>query len=387
VKDAFIESLALTDEQQQILEAAREVGEGELKPRAKEVDETAHVAAESVAQLSELGFMGILIPDTYEGMGLDMLSYALIVEELSYHCASTALILCVHNSVGSNPICQFGTDEQKERFLPELATGRSIGAFALTEPNYGSDAGGIQGTAVLDGDHYVINARKMFITNAAQAGLFIVIVSTDRAKGSRGLTAFIVPRDTKGLTVGRKEDKMGMRGSETNELILEDARVPVGLRLGAEGQGFKVAMVTRDSGRIGIGAQANGIARAAVDESLNYARTRIQFDKPIAEFQAIQWKIADMGTKLQASRHPVCDAARRKDRGLPFTTEAAMGKLFATESCNDIVRDAVQIFGGYGYTKEYTVERLYRDAKVTEIYEGTSEMQRLVIARNLLKED
>ena len=387
MKDTFIASLALTEEQQQIVEAAQEVGLGELKPRAMEIDESAKFPKESVEQLSELGFMGILIPDKYDGMGLDMLSYALVVEELSYHCASTALVLCVHNSVGANPIAHFGSDEQKEEYLPKLASGELIGAFALTEPNYGSDAGGIQGTAKLDGDEYVLNGRKMFITNAKQAGLFIVVLSTDKDKGSRGLSAFIVPADTPGLTVGRKEDKMGMRGSETNEVILEDARIPAKLLLGKEGQGFKVAMVTLDGGRIGIGAQANGIARAALDEARKHAKDRVQFGKPIGDFEAIQWKLADMATNLTAARHLVCDAARRKDRGISFSKEAAMAKLFATEKCNDIVRDAVQIFGGYGYTKEYPVERLFRDAKVTEIYEGTSEMQRLVIARHLLKED
>ena len=387
MKDTFIASLALTEEQQQIVEAAQEVGLGERKPRAQEIDESAQFPTESVEQLSELGFMGILIPEKYDGMGLDMLSYALVVEELSYHCASTALVLCVHNSVGANPIAYFGSDEQKEEYLPKLASGELIGAFALTEPNYGSDAGGVQGTAKLDGDEYVLNGRKMFITNAKQAGLFIVVLSTDKDKGSRGLSAFIVPADTPGLTVGRKEDKMGMRGSETNEVILEDARIPAKLLLGKEGQGFKVAMVTLDGGRIGIGAQANGIARAALDEARKHAKDRVQFGKPIGEFEAIQWKLADMATNLTAARHLVCDAARRKDRGISFSKEAAMAKLFATEKCNDIVRDAVQIFGGYGYTKEYTVERLFRDAKVTEIYEGTSEMQRLVIARHLLKED
>ena len=387
MKDTFIASLALTEEQQQIVEAAQEVGLGELKPRAQEIDESAQFPTESVEQLSELGFMGILIPEKYDGMGLDMLSYALVVEELSYHCASTALVLCVHNSVGANPIAYFGSDEQKEEYLPKLASGELIGAFALTEPNYGSDAGGVQGTAKLDGDEYVLNGRKMFITNAKQAGLFIVVLSTDKDKGSRGLSAFIVPADTPGLTVGRKEDKMGMRGSETNEVILEDARIPAKLLLGKEGQGFKVAMVTLDGGRIGIGAQANGIARAALDEARKHAKDRVQFGKPIGEFEAIQWKLADMATNLTAARHLVCDAARRKDRGISFSKEAAMAKLFATEKCNDIVRDAVQIFGGYGYTKEYPVERLFRDAKVTEIYEGTSEMQRLVIARHLLKED
>ena len=256
----------------------------------------------------------------------------------------------------------------------------------ITEPNYGSDAGSIQTAAKRDGDDWVIDGRKMFITNAKQAGVFIVVASTNKEKRHKGLTAFIVPADTPGLSIGRKEDKMGMRGSETSEVILEEVRVPDANRLAAEGDGFKVAMVTLDSSRVGIGAQAVGIARAALDESLSYAKTRIQFGKPIAEHQAIQWKLADMATKLQAARHLVYDAARLKDRGVPMTKQSAMAKLYASSICNDIVREAVQIFGGYGYTKEYPVERLYRDAKVTEIYEGTSEMQRLVIARQLLKE-
>jgi len=384
--DAFFDTYALTEEQIQMLEAAREVGEGELRPRAAEIDASESFPDESIETLSDLGFMGLTIPEQYDGMGLDMFTYTLIMEELSYHCASTALILGVHSSVGAYPICSFGTEEQKKTYLPKLASGETLGAFALSEPNYGSDAGSLISTAKRDAENWILDGRKIFITNASKAGLFIFVAQADKEKKHKGLTAFIVPADTPGVTIGRKEEKMGMRGSDTCEVILEDVKVPDSLRLGKVGEGFKIAMVTLDGGRIGIGAQALGIARSAFDESCSYAKTRVQFGCPIANHQAIQWKIADMGTKLQAARHLVYDAARRKDAQKPFSKAAAMAKLFATEICNDICREAIQIHGGYGYTKEYLVERLFRDAKVTEIYEGTSEMQRLVIARTLLKD-
>ncbi len=374
-----------TEDQRLVIEGVREFAQGEIAPRAREMDEQATFAPGILEQMRELGLFGAAIPECYGGTGVDTVTYAGIVEELAQACGGVSIVLSVHTSVAAYALLLHGTEEQRRRFLPRMAAGE-IGAFCLSEPGYGSDAGSIKTSAVRDGDHYVLNGQKVFVTNGQIGRFYLVIARTDPEADPphRGTSAFFVERDTPGLTMGRKEDKMGLRASDTMEVFFEDCRVPAANRLGDEGMGFKIAMHALDSGRIGVGAQALGIATAAFEEARRYAKERQQFGHPLVHFQAIQNKLADMATRLEAARLLVHHAAWLKDQGKPYSRAAAQAKLFASESATWVTHQALQIHGGYGYMKEYPVERYYRDARVTEIYEGTSEMQRLVIARTLL---
>jgi len=363
----------------------REFAENEVKPLAAEIDEEERFPVETIKKMVKSGFMGIPFPKKYGGEGGDNIGYAIAVEELSRVCATTGVILSAHVSLGAHPIYEFGTEEQKQKYLIPLANGEKLGAFALTEPNAGTDASAQQTTAVLDGDSYILNGSKIFITNAGYAQTYIIMAMTDKSAGTRGISAFIVDADTTGFTVGPKEKKLGIRGSSTCELIFENCRVPKENLIGKEGMGFKVAMKTLDGGRIGIAAQALGIAQGALDETISYVKERMQFGKPISAFQNTQFQLADMASKIEASRLLVYKAAYNKDKGLPYSYEAAMAKLVAAETAMEVTTKAVQLHGGYGYTREYPVERMMRDAKITEIYEGTSEVQRMVISANLLK--
>ena len=363
----------------------REFAEKEIAPVAAELDKKAEYPTEILEKMAKLGLLGIIIPTKYGGAGLDTISYAIVIEEISRKCASTGVITSVHNSLVSWPIMKYGTDEQKKKYLPILAKGEKIGAFAGTEPNAGSDLGAMQTTAVLKGDKYIINGDKTFITSGSEAGILIVFAVTDKSAGSKGISAFIVENTFKGFKVGSIFDKMGINANHVSELVFEDMEVPKENLLGKEGEGFKIALSTLDGGRIGIGAQAVGIAQACLDESIEYSKQRQQFGRPISKFQAIQWMIADMATRIEAARFLVYNAAYKKDKGERISKEAAMAKLFASETAVESAIKAVQIHGGYGYTKEYTVERLFRDSKITEIYEGTSEVQRLVISNSLLR--
>ncbi|MCL6452730.1 MAG: acyl-CoA dehydrogenase [Alicyclobacillus sp.] len=374
-----------TQEQREMRELVRKFAAEEIAPRAAEIDETDTFPRDLIEKMGRLGLMGLPIPEAYGGVGADFVSYVLALEEISYASASLGVILAVHTSVGSFPILYFGTEEQKRRYLPRLASGEWIGAFALTEPNAGSDAGGIQTRAVRDGDEYVLNGNKLFITNATEADVFCVFAVTDPLRGNRGVTAFLVERGTPGLRVGKKERKMGLNGSGTAELFFEDARVPVANRLGDENEGFRIAMRLLNGGRVGIGAQALGIARAAFDAANAYVRTRKQFGQPLIEFQGLQFMLADMATKIEAARWLVYHAAQLKQNDQPCAKEASMAKLFASDTAMQVTTDAVQLFGGYGYIKEYPVERYMRDAKITQIYEGTNQIQRVVIARHLAR--
>jgi butyryl-CoA dehydrogenase len=375
----------LTEEQELLRKSVREFAEQYLEPIAGELDEASRYPAEIVAKLAEMDWMGIPYPQEYGGAGADYLSYVITVEEISRSCASTGAILSAHTSLACGPIYHYGTEEQKQKYLVPLCKGEKLGAFCLTEPGAGTDAGAGTTTAVLDGNEYVINGTKTFITNGPVADIFIVFAKTDKTKGTRGISAFIVPKDAPGLKVGKHENKMGIRASQTSEIIFKDCRIPKENLLGEEGKGFRIAMETLDGGRIGIAAQAVGIAQAALDEAIKYSKERVQFGKPICSNQAIQWMIANMATDIQAARFLTYYAAWCKDNGLPYTKEAAMAKLFAAETASRHTSKAVQIHGGYGYIKGYKVERLMRDAKITEIYEGTSEVQRMVIAGNLLR--
>ena len=376
--------LELNEQQKMIQKMVREFAEKEIAPIAAELDKKGEYPTKTLEKMAKLGLLGIIIPTEYGGAGLDVITYATVIEEISRKCASTGVITSVHNSLVAWPIMKYGTEEQKKKYLPILAKGEKIGAFAGTEPNAGSDLGAMQTTAVLKGNHYVINGNKTFITSGPKAGILIVFAITDKTAGSKGISAFIVENTMKGYQVGSIFDKMGINANLVSELIFENMEVPKENLLGKEGEGFKIALSTLDGGRIGIAAQAVGIAQAALDESITYAKQREQFGRPIAKFQAIQWMIADMATRIEAARYLVYNAAFAKDKGGRFSKEAAMAKLFASETAMDAVIKAVQIHGGYGYTKEYTVERLFRDAKITEIYEGTSEVQRMVISASLL---
>ena len=376
--------LELTDQQKMIQKMVREFAEKEIAPVAAELDQKEEYPTKILEKMSKLGFLGTIIPTEYGGAGLDNISYTIVVEEISKKCASTGVITSVHNSLVSWPIMKYGTEEQKKKYLPLLASGQKIGAFAGTEPNAGSDLGAMQTNAILKGDKYIINGDKTFITSGSNAGIIIVFAVTDKKAGSKGISAFIVKNDMKGFKVGSIYEKLGINASGTSELIFENMEVPKENLLGKEGEGFKIALSTLDGGRIGIAAQAVGIGQAALDESIEYSKQRQQFGRPIAKFQAIQWMIADIATRLEAARYLVYKAAYQKDKGERISKEAAMAKLFASETAMDAVIKAVQIHGGYGYTKEYLVERLFRDAKITEIYEGTSEVQRLVISSSLL---
>lgn len=377
--------LELNEQQKMIQKMVREFAEKEIAPVAAELDKKAEYPTKILEKMAKLGLLGIIIPTEYGGAGLDTISYAIVIEEISRKCASTGVITSVHNSLVSWPIIKYGTEEQKKKYLPILAKGEKIGAFAGTEPNAGSDLGAMQTTAVLKGDKYIINGDKTFITSGPKAGILIVFAVTDKSAGSKGISAFIVENTFKGFKVGSVFDKMGINANHVSELVFENMEVPKENLLGKEGEGFKIALSTLDGGRIGIGAQAVGIAQACLDESIEYAKQRQQFGRPISSFQAIQWMLADMATRIEAARLLVYNAAYKKDKGERVSKEAAMAKLFASETAVEAAIKAVQIHGGYGYTKEYTVERLFRDSKITEIYEGTSEVQRLVISNSLLK--
>jgi butyryl-CoA dehydrogenase len=362
----------------------REFAQKEVKPLAQEVDETEQFPKETVAKMQKLGFLSIPMPKEYGGQGCDTLCYAMCVEELSKVCATTGVIVSAHTSLCAEPIRKWGTEEQKQKYLVPLCNGSKLGAFGLTEPGAGTDASGQQTKAVLDGDEYVINGSKIFITNGKEADTYVIFAMTDKSKGTRGISAFIVEKGTPGFTFGTKEKKMGIRGSATYELIFTDCRIPKENLLGQEGKGFGIAMTTLDGGRIGIASQALGIAAGALEVTVNYVKERKQFGKSLAQFQNTQFQLADMATKVEAARHLVYKAAVAKDTQKKYSLEAAMAKLYAAEVAMEVTTKAVQLHGGYGYTREYDVERMMRDAKITEIYEGTSEVQRMVISASLL---
>ena len=365
----------------------REFVENEVKPIAAEVDEEERFPMETVEKMAKIGIMGIPIPKEYGGAGGDNLMYAMAVEELSKACATTGVIVSAHTSLGTWPILKFGTEKQKQKYLPKLASGEWIGAFGLTEPNAGTDAAGQQTMAVQDPEtgEWILNGAKIFITNAGYANVYVIIAMTDKSKGLKGISAFIVEANTPGFSIGKKEMKLGIRGSATCELIFENCRIPKENLLGDKGKGFKIAMMTLDGGRIGIAAQALGIAAGALGEAIGYAKERKQFGRTLAQFQNTQFQIANLDVKVEAARLLVYKAAWRESNNLPYSLDAARAKLFAAETAMEVTTKAVQIFGGYGYTREYPVERMMRDAKITEIYEGTSEVQRMVIAANVIK--
>ena len=376
--------LDLTEEQTMIRDLARDFAEKEVRPIAESIDREARFPRETVARMAELGLMGIAVPEAYGGSGGDTVAYALAVEELARACASHAVIMSVNNSLYCDPVCQHGTEGQKARFLTPYAAGQKIGSFALTEPEAGSDASNQSTLATQAGDDYVLDGRKVFVTNGREASAALVFAQTDRTAGHRGISAFLVEKGTPGFTVVKTEDKLGIRASDTAELLFERCRVPAANRLGEAGQGFKIALGTLDVGRIGIAAQAVGIAVAAYEAALAYARERKSFGVPIGQHQMVQWMLADMATAIEAARLLTLRAAWRKDAGAPYGPEAAMAKLFAAEAAMRVTTDAIQVHGGYGFIKEYQVERHFRDAKITQIYEGTSQIQKLVIARHLL---
>ncbi|MBQ0055568.1 MAG: acyl-CoA dehydrogenase [Synergistaceae bacterium] len=362
----------------------RDFAQNEVKPFAQEVDETEVFPRETVTKMQKYGFLGIDIPKQYGGQGCDSLAYVMAIEEISKVCATTGVILSAHTSLCCGPVLKFGSEEQKQKYLVPLASGKKLGAFALTEPNAGTDAAGQQTKAALDGDEWVLNGSKIFITNGKEADIYIVFAMTDKALGTKGISAFIVEKGTPGFTFGTKEKKMGIRGSSTYELVFTDCRIPKENLLGAQGKGFSIAMQTLDGGRIGIAAQALGIAAGALDCAVAYVKERKQFGRALAKFQNTQFKLADMATRVEAARLVVYKAAMAKDSQKKFSVEAAMAKLFAAETAMAVTTEAVQLLGGYGYIREYDVERMMRDAKITEIYEGTSEVQRMVISGALL---
>jgi butyryl-CoA dehydrogenase len=377
--------LELTDEQQMVQAMAREFAQGEIRPIAEEIDRDARFPHETVKRMGELGLMGMTIPERWGGSGADAVTLALAVMEVARECGSHAVIMIVNNSLYCEPVNLYGTDAQKERFLTPYAQGRQIGCFSLTEPAAGSDAANQQTAAVRDGDHYVLNGRKIFVTNGREASAALVFAQTDREAGHRGVVALLVDKSTPGFLVPRTEDKLGIRASDTAEFVFEDCRVPVANRLGEEGEGFKIAMATLTSSRIGIAAQAVGLATGAYERSVAYARERKTFGAPIGQHQMIQWTLADMATGIEAARLLVLQAGWLKDAGRPYVREASMAKYFAAETAMKVTTDAIQVHGGYGYTREYQVERYFRDAKITQIYEGTSQIQKLVIARQVLQ--
>lgn len=363
----------------------RSFAEKEVKPLAQEVDEEERFPVETIEKMAKYGMLGIPIPKEYGGQGADVLTYIMAVEEMAKVCGTTAVIMSAHTSLCATPILENGTEEQKQKYLVPLAKGEKLGAFALTEPGAGTDASMQQTKAVLDGDHYVLNGSKIFITNAEFADVFIVMAMTDKSKGTKGISAFIVEKDYPGFSVGPHEKKMGIRGSSTYELIFEDCRIPKDALLGPEGKGFPIAMHTLDGGRIGIAAQALGIAEGALDATIAYVKERKQFGRTIAQQQNTQFQLADMAAKIDAAKFLVYRAAMAKATQKVYSVEAAKAKLFAAETAMDVTTRCVQLFGGYGYIREYDVERMMRDAKITEIYEGTSEVQRMVISGALLK--
>ena len=375
----------LSEEQLLIRGMVKEFAASEVAPIAAEIDRDHRFPEESIPKLAKLNLLGVPYPEEFGGAGADNVSYVLVIEELARVCASTAAIVSGHTSLGTWPIFEFGTSAQKEKYVTNLASGSMLGAFAITEPGAGTDAAAGKATAVVDGDEYVLNGSKIFITNGGYADVYIVTAMTDLAAGTRGISAFIVEKGAPGFSVGEKEHKMGIKASSTTPLYFSDCRIPKDALLGKEGKGFNIAMATLDGGRIGIAAQALGIAQGALDASIAYAKERVQFGKPLAALQAIQWMIADMATDIDAARLLVYRAAWKKDQGLPYGTAASMAKLFASETSTRVADRAIQIHGGYGYTESYPVERAYRDAKITELYEGTSEVQRMVIAGSLLR--
>lgn len=375
----------LTKTETLFLQMIRRFAEKEVKPLAAEVDEQERFPLETVSKMGKLGLMGITIPARYGGAGGTVQLYSMAVEELSKVCATTGVIVSAHTSLCAAPILEMGTEEQKQKYLPKLATGEWIGAFGLTEPNAGTDASAQQTVAMADGDQWVLNGTKIFITNAVYASVYIIIAMTDKSQGTRGISAFIVERDTPGFSIGKKEKKLGIRGSATCELIFDNCRIPKENLLGKVGGGFGVAMKTLDGGRIGIASQALGIAQGAMDETIKYTKERKQFGKSISNFQNTQFQMADLETRIQAGRLLVRSAAFKKDNGLPYSTDAAMAKLYTSEIAMEVTSKAIQFHGGYGYTRDYPVERMMRDAKITEIYEGTSEVQRMVIAASLFR--
>jgi len=377
--------MRISKEHEEFRKRIREFAEKEIEPKARELDETGKFPFETMKKLGEMGILGMVAPKEYGGSGYDTLSYSLAVEEISRVCGSTGITVAAHNSLGLYPIYLFGTEEQKKKYIPDLASGRKLGSFGLTEPGAGSDAAGTKTTAVLDGDSYVVNGSKCFITNASVGETFVITAVTDKAKSYKGISSFILEKGRRGFSVGKKENKMGLRGSDTSTLIFEDLRIPKENLLGKEGEGFKQFMITLDGGRISIGSMALGIAQGAFDKALEYSKERVQFEKPISSFQAIQWKLSDMATQLEAARHLIYHASELKDKGEYFVKESAMAKLYASEVGRYVCHQAIQIFGGYGYMSSYPVERYFRDIKLCEIGEGTSEIQRLVIARELLK--
>ena len=378
-------NFGLTREQELVRQMVREFAVNEVKPIAAEIDETERFPMENVKTMAELGMMGIPFPKELGGAGGDVLSYIITVEELSKVCGTTGVIVSAHTSLCASLLYENGTPAQKEKYLIPLAKGEKIGAFGLTEPGAGTDAAGQQTTAVLDGDNYILNGSKIFITNGGVADTFIVFAMTDKSQGTRGISAFIVEKDFPGFSIGKKEDKLGIRASSTTELIFENCVVPKENLIGKEGKGFGIAMKTLDGGRIGIAAQALGIAEGAYEEAVKYMKERKQFGRPLSAFQGLQWMIAEMETKIEAAKLLVYKAAWLKQNKLPYSVDAAKAKLFAAEVAMDVTTKAVQIHGGYGYTKEYPVERMMRDAKITEIYEGTSEVQKMVIAGAALR--
>lgn len=374
--------LKFTEEQLMMRNMVRDFAKTEIEPFIERMEQ-GEFPREIIRKMGELGLMGITVPEQYGGSAMDFTSYVIAINELSKVSAVVGVILSVHTSVGTNPILYFGTEQQKEKYIPKLATGEYLGAFCLTEASAGSDAGALKTKAVKKGDHYVLNGSKVFITNGGEADVNIVFASTDSSLGSRGITAFIVEKDTPGFIVGKDEQKMGLHGSRTVQLTFEDMKIPVENRLGEEGEGFKIAMANLNTGRIGIATQALGIAEAAFEAAVGYAKERVQFGKPIAANQGVGFKLADMGTAVEAARLLVYRAASLREQGLPCGKESSMAKLFASKTAVDVAIEAVQVFGGYGYTEDYPVERYFRDAKITEIYEGTSEIQRIVIAKHL----
>ncbi len=372
----------LTKELQMLRKMYRDFAENEVKPLAQEIDEEERFPKETIPKLARYGFLGIPFPKKYGGQGGTNLAYAMAVEEIAKVCGTTSVIICAHTSLCCYPIYAFGTEEQKMKYLPDLLSGRKLGAFGLTEPNAGSDASGQQTIAKLDesGENYILNGTKCFITNATEADTFVVFAMTDPHLGNHGISAFIVEKGFPGFSIGKHEKKMGIRGSSTCDLIFEDCVIPKDRMLGKKGAGFKIAMKTLDGGRIGIAAQALGLGEGAVEEAIKYTQERVQFHKRLSQFQNTQFQLADMHTRMQAAQFLVYSAAMKKQNHEPYSMDAAMAKLFAAESASDVTRRAVQLFGGYGYTREYPVERMMRDAKITEIYEGTSEVQRMVIS-------
>lgn len=378
--------LQFTSEQNMLRQMVREFAQTEILPMVPEMDEQDTFPRKIVDKMAELGLMGIPIPEEWSGAGADFISYILALEEISKVSATIGAILAVHTSVGTLPILRYGNEDQKKTYVTRMARGEYLGAFALTEPSAGSDAARIRTTARRVGDRYVLNGSKVFITNAGEADVYVTFAVTDPDKGTEGISAFIVEKDTPGFSVGKKEKKMGLNGSNTCELIFDNAEVPASNLLGKEGQGYEIALSNLAGGRIGIGAQALGIATAAYEYALAYAKERVQFGRPIAEHQAIQFKLADMATAIEAARLLIYRAAQLRQQGHNCKREASMAKLFATDTAMKVTTEAIQVFGGYGYTREYPVERLFRDAKITQIYEGTNEIQRLVIASTLLKD-